>query len=74
MIRRHRNRKPSIAAAVEDLAKRGLQLGAMAVMTSARRAASSARPTQLAKLLDLGHCKFLLNCLPQRLPLGERQA
>jgi hypothetical protein len=46
----------------------------MAVMTSARRAARSARPTQLAKLLDLRHCKFLLNCLQQRLPLGERQA
>jgi len=46
----------------------------MAVMTSARRAARSARPTQLTKLLDLRHCKFLLDCLQQRLPLGERQA
>ncbi|MEA3092503.1 MAG: hypothetical protein QOJ04_3845 [Caballeronia sp.] len=43
-------------------------------MTSARRAARSARPTQLAKLLDLRRCKLLPNGLQQRLPLGERQA
>jgi hypothetical protein len=39
-------------------------------MTSARRAARSAHPTQFAKLLHLRRCKLLPNGLRPRFPLG----
>lgn len=75
VTRRHRNRKPSIARGSRRPCHAWSSARSIAVvMTSARRTARSARPTQLAKLLDLSHCKFLLDCLQQRLPIGERQA